>query len=1106
MTASQRAWLAVLGAALFLTLAIMPLGTAVRDGPTIQVVGHQIPLSQAQDATVGRGAGADVRLDEALIADRLGSLSVQGTEVHYQHEAAHRGALVTRREDLSDDVFGARLVPDGDRVVVLSGLDGVDAAARSAELQGVCASEANEGGQGTLRWARVRTVDAVGVWITQGDAVSTVLVPDVAGQEQAIGSAVLRRGESLELVADETVFEVPSVFVRQVPDAIAEALRSEPAFSDAPIDAGRVVKDRAWLVVGDQAPVPVQPGGLAASTFELGDGHAVFLFRRGPGGETIKPWFVPVDAALGVFAGPAPLQVARTPDRDASVHVFDCQELPACIDDGEGCPAEVGVTTLADGDWLVAGAGVHYRVELAFGTPQDEGELQLALALPPSGRVRLLSSLSAGRLQAWGPRVDVPACSGDDAGRLVLRGTTEESVLPEGVDAVPGRFVRAAADSLMDVPMPRWFARQLPEVVDEGVLDVPLSAVCSREDGLVLRALRDGGVSARVPPGETFELAGHTYRYWDHQPTREQRIPLAGFLFGMVAFCMLALREWTGVATRGGQAPLPIPGAVALGAVAVLLSAGAALQMHMAASDALLGSPDYVQRHLITSYGAAVVLWLGIRLGHSWRREGFWALTRKTLRTLALGALGLAIWASLDWGLWRLVGPPLDQVPADAIIEAAVVRSIVAVWAVAGVLAAGAFGAGRLVDGPGPTWAWTRAASALFGRVAQRNRALGFLLERPAGEDRGFGRAALVTGLVVLVVGAGLDVVVGSRWLAGFDLKPAEFTPTLIGLGIAGLLAGFSREQSSDWWRVPARALGWIGIIGGLLLLCYGARADLGPLMVIVPSVVGMLAVWAFPWSPAQRRKGRVAVRLAVFGLTLLALSLFVEGFVLVTEVFQDQVTEIPRVGRSIERAIDRFATYQNTWYTTPGWWSTRAHWIAAGFYGDGREVYLSNLHSDLAYIALMQSWGLRRALLVLALFGLLAGGLIAAGEHCIDAAGGLVRRVARHARDLPGALGDAMGERAEGDARRWAAIGYFCYFAAFYVVSEIVVHVGTCFNTLPQTGITMPWVSSGGSAAIGFALLVGVALGLVARARAEVLAGDDLAGRQARAQEVLDG
>ena len=1106
MNIQRRVWLAVVACAVVLTAIVLPIGTAVRDGPSIQVVAHRVPLD-GQDATLGRGAEADLRLQEALIADRLGTLRVDGAQVHYQHEAAHRGALVTRREDLRDDVFGARAVPEGDRVLVLSGLDALDDARRASELEQACALDTSASQVGQVRWATVATVDAVGVWISQGDRVHTVLVPDVEGAERPVGDAVLRRtSEGLELAAGTVVHPVPTVFVRELGEEIAQALRAEATFGPGPIEAGRVVKDRAFLVVGDHEPAVVQPGGLAGSTFDLGGGHEVFLFRKGPGGETIKPWFVPVDAALSALDRPAAIQLARTPDHAASVHVFDCATLPDCLAEGEDCPAEVGTTTLGEGDWLVAGAGVHYRVELEAPTPDDAGALQLALVLPPAGRVRLLSSLSAGRLQAWGPRVEVPECSGEDAGRLVLRGTTDESILPQGVSVVPGAFVRAPSDSLLDVPLPRRFAQGLPEV-GQGILDVPLGAACVREDGLVVRALHDQAASTRVAPGETFELAGHVFRYWDHQPTREQRIPLVGFLLGVLFFFVAALRELTGVATRGGQGALPLAPTLGLAAVAVLLSAGGALQMHMAASDALLGSPDYVQRHLITGYGAAVVLWLGARLGHRWRREGFWALVALTLRTLAIGAVGLSVWATLDAALWAWIGPPLDQVPADEVVVAAVRRSVATVWVVSALLAGAAFATGRLSDRAAPAWLRGRPALAMLGRIGQKYRAIGFLMERPAGEDQGgFGRTALLLGLVVLVVGAALDVVVGSRWLAGFDLKPAEFTPTLIGLGIAGMLAGFSREQSSDWWRVPARALGWTAVIGALLLLCYGARADLGPLMVIVPSVVTMLAVWSFPWSPAQHRKGRVGVRLGVFAITLLALFGFVEGFILMTEVFQDQVTEIPRVGRSIERAIDRFATYENTWYTAPGWWSTRAHWIAAGFYGEGREVYLSNLHSDLAYIALMQSWGLRRALVVLAVFTLLAGSLLAAGERCIDAAGGLVKRVGRFAEDLPSAVGDELGEQAEADARRWAAVGYFCYFAAFYVVSEVVVHVGTCFNTLPQTGITLPWISSGGSAAIGFALLVGVALGLVARASAEELAGDDLDGRRQRAQEVLGG
>lgn len=1116
-------WLGLLLAALVMSAAVLPRGSAVRDGPTVQVVGHTLPLDRVEGAvTVGRGANSDLRLDEALIADRLGRLELEGG-LRYQHEAAHRSALVTRPDGLGtrDDVFSNRAVPDSERVLVLSGLGDLAEAAAGADLEQACDAPTDSGSGGGVSWARVELIDAEGVWLESGGAVRTLLVPMQVGAERAIGGAVLEvvedDGSPLARLRTGDVTWDLAALSGSLPDELVLALAEDPTLGDD-VSADRVLKHDAYLIVGGAEAAPVQPAGLGASTFALTEGGPeVFLFRKGPAGESISPWFRPIDWALSLVNTAPALQVARTPDHDGSVHVFDCDALEDCLSDRDVCPEEVGITDLNPGDWLVAGAGVHYAIS------RSDERIDFDLELPPSGRVRLLSSLSAGRLQSWGPRVDVPECSD---GRLLLRGSTSEALLPDGVERSSARTVRQSGDSVHELPLPRWLALRHDEVQREGQTSVDLAGLCVSDEGLVVRSLLPPdlpGAEGRFSDGDSFRLAGHTLRYWDHQPLADQRIPLAGFLVLVLGFVIAALREATGVASRGGRARTSLALLLVLGSVAILMSAGGALQMRMAASDALLGSPDYVQRHLITGYGASVLLLLGVRLGHRWRTSSAWQLLALSGRTVGVGLIGLAVWLSVDLGLWALVAPPVEQLPTSDLVRASLARSVVFVWAAAIAVFAGSMALGRFTaDREDPTWLRALHPEVLAERLSEKPwmawyreprsvvaRGLHLMLDRPAGEDSAstFGLLALSVGLVVLVLGALLDVAVGSRWLAGFDLKPAEFTPTLIGMGIAGLLAGFSREQSSDWWRVPARALGYTALIGGLLLVCYGARADLGPLMVIVPSVVGMLALWAFPWSSARIRPRRVLSRLAVFAVVVLALWGFVEVFVALTTVFQDQVTEIPRVGRSIERAIDRGETWTNTWYTSPGWWSTKAHWIAAGFYGEGREVYLSNLHNDLAYIALMQSWGLRRALLVLLAFAVLVGGLIGAGDTLLEKSGGLVSAISKYAEDnaLPGAVADAMSDVAEVQARRWAAAGYFCFFAALYVACEVLVHIGTCFNTVPQTGITLPWVSSGGSAAMGFALLIGVAAGLFARSRAEHHQGLNMSARRDDAMKWLE-
>ena len=52
-------------------------------------------------------------------------------------------------------------------------------------------------------------------------------------------------------------------------------------------------------------------------------------------------------------------------------------------------------------------------------------------------------------------------------------------------------------------------------------------------------------------------------------------------------------------------------------------------------------------------------------------------------------------------------------------------------------------------------------------------------------------------------------------------------------------------------------------------------------------------------------------------------------------------------------------------------------------------------------------------------------------------------------------------------------------YFAGIYLAIELIVHVGSSLNAMWQTGVTLPWISSGGSASVGFGGLCAIALTL---------------------------
>ena len=281
---------------------------------------------------------------------------------------------------------------------------------------------------------------------------------------------------------------------------------------------------------------------------------------------------------------------------------------------------------------------------------------------------------------------------------------------------------------------------------------------------------------------------------------------------------------------------------------------------------------------------------------------------------------------------------------------------------------------------------------------------------------------------------------------------------------------------------MPASTLLWLILVTVVVVLGYAMRGDLGPLMVLVPATLGTVILWSLPSRGERGSRDRLVVLaaylvLVVLGLALIRITLATLG---------NEVAGLPGIGTHVQRALDRFATYGGTLYTQSGHWSTTANWIAAGYYG-GREHYVSNLHSDLAFVAVMQSYGVTAAIGLLALYLGTAAMLAVLGELTLARAERAWAQTARDRKSEDLERRRRYNRHAVPRLLEASTTSYFLFFCSLYLAFEVLVHVGTCFNTLPQTGLTLPWVSSGGSASVGFAVLLGAGLARSVRARARL-------------------
>lgn len=1045
-------------------------GALRAEGAQLVIEGHFIPSEAAAGGfTIGSGPDDGLRLTESDVAPALARATVSDRRLRWTHDHTDKSAAFWRRAP--DTWSGVTSLPgaqrrleDGDRVAWSDRADTPLAAIADA-----CAGRPGPGTGG----ATLHLVDATGLWLLdRADKPRTALLPAVADATRPLGRGELRfDGGDLWLAPTPGAApgwlvagafrrrwvgwtrDVPAEAVYAPLDAAAAATiglaDAMPATDPPAVSFGgsRVVKPDVYVRIDDAPPVPV---GVTGASRAL---HPAFhVFRRRAAAESAVPW---VHALAGIDAASAP-RIGRTPGFAGALY--------ACPSDA--VPEPIGAVTLASEDVVLAGRTPY---EVSFLGPAG---VALRPIEPVESRVHLLTSLSTGRLRYADPPLRVPACRGPNGPqRLTLRGRTD--------DRTAGAAAVDPGTSVTTLPLPAW-ARAIPAIA-AGADTVDLVDVCAEGTELVVITDRVGApwLARRAGPiasGDTIDLVGHRLRFTTLPPIAEQVLPLAGFVPIVLAFVLDGMRRLRRAAAGAG--PLLRHGPPALfAAMGGLLMIGGLVQTRLAASPRLLASPDYLHRHLITGVLAAAAASLAVDLAVNADRDDTGARADRVIRHGRALTAAIAAWAVFD----RLVFPAITSAsqPHPAVltqVNTSVVGVVVAA-AVAWIVPwhRGIALARRLFD------AGAARASAAAAPARERLAALPLAAVRDVAWRPGFGGVA--AGAALLTAGVALEG--GTRSLGGFDLKLAEFAAVPVGLGLARLLVGWGRAGSS-WGRlaVPLTTLGWIAAITGLVVGLYGLRGDLGPLMVLVPAIGVTVAWWVLPWTPragedAERdllgRIGVFAAYAALFAVALVTLWALVPAI-------EANFSELPWFGEHVRRAVDRLETFRAVWWTEAGHWSTTAAWIAAGDFAT--ERFVSNLHSDLVFVAVMQSFHPLRAAIVLGFFVLLTGGLGAMGASLLgrsEAAWAESEALARASDDRE--LRRRFRTEALPTFLDAGAVGTFAVFASAYLAAEVIVHIGTCFDTLPQTGITLPWISSGGSASVGFAVVVAVALGLVARA-----------------------
>lgn len=293
-----------------------------------------------------------------------------------------------------------------------------------------------------------------------------------------------------------------------------------------------------------------------------------------------------------------------------------------------------------------------------------------------------------------------------------------------------------------------------------------------------------------------------------------------------------------------------------------------------------------------------------------------------------------------------------------------------------------------------------------------------------------YGWLALLLGFVLLILvlipGIGIEVNGSRRWipLGVVNLQCSEVAKFCLIVYLAGYLVRREAE-------VREKLIGFIKPIGimvllvGLLIL----EPDFGSVVVLMGVCMGMLFLGG--------------VKLLQFLLVVGLAGLAGAGLIV-----------------SSEYRLQRLLTYLDPWADQYGSGYQlvqaliafgRGEWLGLGL-GNSvqKQFYLPEAHTDFVFAILAEELGLVGALAVLALFAAL-----------------LVRLL-------------WIGRRAERNSRRFAA--YLCYGTVILIAAQVFINIGVNTGLLPTKGLTLPFLSYGGSSL----MVMGAFMGLMLRVQYE--------------------
>lgn len=263
--------------------------------------------------------------------------------------------------------------------------------------------------------------------------------------------------------------------------------------------------------------------------------------------------------------------------------------------------------------------------------------------------------------------------------------------------------------------------------------------------------------------------------------------------------------------------------------------------------------------------------------------------------------------------------------------------------------------------------------------------------------------------VLVLIPGVGTEVNGSRRWLSlgPISVQVSEMVKLIMILYLAGYLVRHGKKlATSPSYQPLAIPLVILGLIGGLLIL----EPDFGSTVIVITVGLAMLFLGGVPMKRlALLFIGAVAVMipLAMMGYRGARLEAFLNPWAYETGKGYQTVHALMSIGDG-------------------GWFGNG---LGAGVQ---KLFYLPEAHNDFIFAVLAEEFGFIGMLVVLALFGW------------------LVYRAF------------VIGFQADKHGQHFGA--YVAYGVGFWVGFQVILHVGVNLAVLPPKGLTLPFISYGGS------------------------------------------